>query len=201
MIIIHGKVLNEGIAIGRISYFEHTFQEIKPNKITDPSIEFSKFEIAKTKAIEELTELYEKARIDVGEDNALIFDIHRMLIEDEDFISAIEDKIKTQYLNAGYAVFKTGEDFADSFAAMEDEYMQERAIDIKDIVKRILSILDGKNAGSIEDMSIILSQELTPVKLYNWIEKDSGVCNKIRFCQFSHSDFSKSKKYPGCFRY
>ena len=163
MIIIRGKVLNEGIAIGRISYFEHTFQEIKPNKITDPSIEFSKFEIAKTKAIEELTELYEKARIDVGEDHAMIFDIHRMLMEDEDFISAIEDKIKTQYLNAGYAVFKTGEDFADSFAAMEDEYMQERAIDIKDIVKRILSILDGKkNAGSIEDMSIILSQELTP---------------------------------------
>ena len=163
MIIIRGKELNEGIAIGRISYFEHTFQEIKPNKITDPSIEFSKFEIAKTKAIEELTELYEKARIDVGEDHAMIFDIHRMLMEDEDFISAIEDKIKTQYLNAGYAVFKTGEDFADSFAAMEDEYMQERAIDIKDIVKRILSILDGKkNAGSIEDMSIILSQELTP---------------------------------------
>jgi phosphotransferase system enzyme I (PtsI) len=163
MIIIRGKVLYEGIAIGRISYFEHTFQEIKPNKITDPSIEFSKFEIAKTKAIEELTELYEKARIDVGEDHAMIFDIHRMLMEDEDFISAIEDKIKTQYLNAGYAVFKTGEDFADSFAAMEDEYMQERAIDIKDIVKRILSILDGKkNAGSIEDMSIILSQELTP---------------------------------------
>ena len=163
MIIIRGKVLYEGIAIGRISYFEHTFQEIKPNKITDPSIEFSKFEIAKTKAIEELTELYEKARIDVGEDHAMIFDIHRMLMEGEDFISAIEDKIKTQYLNAGYAVFKTGEDFADSFAAMEDEYMQERAIDIKDIVKRILSILDGKkNAGSIEDMSIILSQELTP---------------------------------------
>ena len=163
MIIICGKVLNEGIAIGRISYIEHILKEIKPTKITDPSIEFSKFENAKTKAINELTELYEKARNDVGEDNALIFDIHRMLIEDEDFISAIEDKIKNQYLNARYAVFKTGEDFADSFAAMEDEYMQERAIDIKDIVKRILSILDGKkNAGSIEDMSIILSQELTP---------------------------------------
>ncbi|NMA64780.1 MAG: phosphoenolpyruvate--protein phosphotransferase [Clostridiaceae bacterium] len=163
MKVICGKVLNEGIAIGKISYIEHTLQEIKPTKITDPSIEFSKFEIAKTKAIEELTELYEQARIDVGEDHALIFDIHRMLIEDEDFIGAIEDKIKTQYLNARYAVFKTGEDFADSFAAMEDKYMQERAIDIKDIVKRILSILDGKkNADNIEDMSIVISEELTP---------------------------------------
>ena len=162
MKIINGKVLNKGIAIGRISYFEHSVQEIIPAEIKDPDIEYSKFESAKTKAIEELTEIYEKARNDVGEDDAIIFDVHRMLIEDEDFISAIEDKIKAQYLNAKYAVFKTGKEFADSFAKMDDKYMQERAIDIKDITKRILRILDGKNAGNIEDMSIVISDELTP---------------------------------------
>lgn len=163
MKIIYGKALNKGIAIGRISYIEHSIQEIAPNKITDPGIEYNKFEIAKTKALEELTEIYEKALNDVGEDHAMIFDVHRMMLEDEDFIDAIADKIKGQYLNAKYAVFKTGEDFADSFATMEDKYMQERAIDIKDIVKRILRILDGrKNAGNIEDSSIVISEELTP---------------------------------------
>ena len=163
MKIIYGKALNKGIAIGKISYIEHSIQEIAPNKITDPGIEYNKFEIAKTKALEELTEIYEKALNDVGEDHAMIFDVHRMMLEDEDFIDAIADKIKGQYLNAKYAVFKTGEDFADSFATMEDKYMQERAIDIKDIVKRILRILDGrKNAGNIEDSSIVISEELTP---------------------------------------
>lgn len=163
MEIKYGKVLNKGVAIGRLRYVEHSVQEIQSTKIADPDLEYSKFEIAKTKAIKELTEIYEKVRNDVGEDHAMIFDIHRMLIEDEDFIGAIEDKIKTRYLNARYAVFKTGEVFADNFAAMEDKYMQERAIDIKDITKRILRILDGeKNAGSLGDLSIVISEELTP---------------------------------------
>jgi phosphotransferase system enzyme I (PtsI) len=163
MKIIYGKVLNKGIAIGRISYIGHSDQEIKPVEITDPYSEFSKFESARSKAIEELTELYKKASNVVGENEAMIFEVHRMLLEDEDFTGAIEDKIKNRYLDARYAVFETGKEFAESFSAMEEQYMQERAIDIKDITKRILLILEGKkHAGDIEDKSIVISDELTP---------------------------------------
>jgi phosphotransferase system enzyme I (PtsI) len=163
MVKISGKAIVEGIAIGKIKFLDNPAIEIKQSSITDPEAEYSRFEIAKSKALDELKELYEKALNEVGENDAAIFEIHRMLIEDDDFINAVTDKIKMQYLNSEYAVSMTGEEFAGIFAQMEDKYMKEREIDIRDISRRIIRILQGrKESNTIEMPSIVASIDLTP---------------------------------------
>lgn len=163
MEVITGKAVVQGIAVGKICYVDDSQEEIKPGRITDPEAEYKKFETARSKAAEELAGLYEKAFREAGENNAAIFEVHRMLLEDEDFIDSIADKIKAQYLNAEYAVFKTGEELAGIFARMENQTMKERAIDIRDIAGRIQNILGGReDPGMTERPSIVVSKELTP---------------------------------------
>ena len=124
MEIFYGKAIFRGIAIGKILFNSKDKQQVRRTKIDDAEAEISRFEKAKEEASQELEELYNKALKEVGESNAAIFEVHSMMLEDDDFNDAIIEKIKNQLVNAEYAVAKTGDDLADMFANMEDEYFR-----------------------------------------------------------------------------
>lgn len=160
----NGKSVFSGIAIGRISVYKKGEQQVKRNKITDVDAELNRFEDAKKTAIEQLQGLYEKALKEVGEANAAIFEVHQMMLDDGDYNESITNIIKSQEVNAEYAVASTGDNFSQMFAAMEDDYMRARAADIKDISERIISILSGNSDGAIgaDEPAIIVADDLAP---------------------------------------
>ena len=160
----NGKSVFSGIAIGRISVYKKGEQQVKRNRITDVDAELSRFEDAKKTAIEQLQGLYDKALKEVGEANAAIFEVHQMMLDDGDYNESIANIIKSQEVNAEYAVASTGDNFSQMFAAMEDDYMRARAADIKDISERIISILSGKgdNAIGADEPAIIVADDLAP---------------------------------------
>lgn len=160
----NGKSVFGGIAIGRISVYKKGEQQVKRNRITDVDAELSRFEDAKKTAIEQLQGLYDKALKEVGEANAAIFEVHQMMLDDGDYNESIANIIKSQEVNAEYAVASTGDNFSQMFAAMEDDYMRARAADIKDISERIISILSGKgdNAIGADEPAIIVADDLAP---------------------------------------
>lgn len=164
MEIYNGKSVFGGIAIGRISVYKKGEQQVKRNRITDVDAELSRFEDAKKTAIEQLQGLYNKALKEVGEANAAIFEVHQMMLDDGDYNESIANIIKSQEVNAEYAVASTGDNFSQMFAAMEDDYMRARAADIKDISERIISILSGKgdNAIGADEPAIIVADDLAP---------------------------------------
>lgn len=164
MEIYNGKSVFGGIAIGRISVYKKGEQQVKRNRITDVDAELSRFEDAKKTAIEQLQGLYNKALKEVGEANAAIFEVHQMMLDDGDYNESIANIIKSQEVNAEYAVASTGDNFSQMFAAMEDDYMRARAADIKDISERIISILSGKGdkAISTDEPAIIVADDLAP---------------------------------------
>lgn len=164
MEIYNGKSVFGGIAIGRISVYKKGEQQVKRNRITDVDAERSRFEDAKKTAIEQLQGLYDKALKEVGEANAAIFEVHQMMLDDGDYNESIANIIKSQEVNAEYAVASTGDNFSQMFAAMEDDYMRARAADIKDISERIISILSGKgdNAIGADEPAIIVADDLAP---------------------------------------
>ncbi len=164
MEIYNGKSVFGGIAIGRISVYKKGEQQVKRNRITDVDAELSRFEDAKKTAIEQLQGLYDKALKEVGEANAAIFEVHQMMLDDGDYNESIANIIKSQEVNAEYAVASTGDNFSQMFAAMEDDYMRARAADIKDISERIISILSGKgdNAIGADEPAIIVADDLAP---------------------------------------
>lgn len=164
MEIYNGKSVFGGIAIGRISVYKKGEQQVKRNRITDVDAELSRFEDAKKTAIEQLQGLYDKALKEVGEANAAIFEVHQMMLDDGDYNESIANIIKSQEVNAEYAVASTGDNFSQMFAAMEDDYMRARAADIKDISERIISILSGKgdNAIGTDEPAIIVADDLAP---------------------------------------
>lgn len=159
-----GKSVFGGIAIGKISVYKKGEQQVKRTRINDTSAELERFADAKKKTIAQLKELYEKALKEVGEANAAIFEIHQMMLEDEDFTEAVENIIQTQQVNAEYAVAVTGDNFSNMFAAMEDEYMQGRAADVKDISERLIHVLAGENKFGVDmrEPVIILAEDLAP---------------------------------------
>lgn len=164
MKIYNGKSVFGGIAIGRISVYKKGEQQVKRNKITDVDGELSRFEAAKKTAIEQLQDLYDKALKEVGEANAAIFEVHQMMLDDGSYNESIANIIKSQEVNAEYAVASTGDNFSQMFAAMEDDYMRARAADIKDISERIITILSGgndKTIGALEPV-IIAADDLAP---------------------------------------
>lgn len=164
MKIYNGKSVFGGIAIGRISVYKKGEQQVKRNKITDVDGELSRFEAAKKTAIEQLQGLYDKALKEVGEANAAIFEVHQMMLDDGSYNESIANIIKSQEVNAEYAVASTGDNFSQMFAAMEDDYMRARAADIKDISERIITILSGgndKTIGALEPV-IIAADDLAP---------------------------------------
>ena len=159
-----GKSVYGGIAIGPIKVIKKDNSQVKRIHITDTESEVNRFFQAKQNSKEQLEKLYEKAVLEVGEANAAIFDIHNMMLDDLDYIESIENVIRTQSVNAEYAVALTGDNFSEMFSAMDDDYMKARASDVKDISERII-----RNLAKIEDINssfdesvIIVADDLAP---------------------------------------
>lgn len=159
-----GKSVYGGIAIGPIKVIKKDNSQVKRIHITDTESEVNRFVQAKQNSKEQLEKLYEKAVLEVGEANAAIFDIHNMMLDDLDYIESIENVIRTQSVNAEYAIALTGDNFSEMFSAMNDDYMKARASDVKDISERII-----RNLAKIEDINssfdesvIIVADDLAP---------------------------------------
>lgn len=159
-----GKAVYKGIAMGEIIVFRKDDDQVKRYRTEDSDAELKRFNKAKEEAVGQLGELYEKAVKEVGESSAAIFEIHQMLLEDEDYLDAIHNMILIEHVNAEYAVAKTGENFASMFARMDDDYMQSRAVDVRDISNRVVRLLGGKGGGDakLNKPSIIIADDLTP---------------------------------------
>ena len=159
-----GKAVYKGIALGKISVLRKTENVVKRVKIEDVDGELQRVEAAKAQAIEQLGKLYDKAVKEVGEASAAIFEVHQMMLEDLDFNEAIENVIRTQEVNAEYAVASTGDSFSEMFASMDDDYMKARAVDIKDISERLVQNLagNGDNGLDFTEPVIVVADDLTP---------------------------------------
>lgn len=159
-----GKSVFGGIAIGRISVYKKDEQQVKREKITDADAEMKRYEEAKEEAIRQLQGLYDKAVKEVGEANAAIFEIHQMMLDDGDYNESVDNIVRTQQVNAEYAVAVTGDNFSKMFAAMEDDYMRARSADIKDISERLIKVLSGDRAGGLNtgEPVIIVADDLAP---------------------------------------
>lgn len=164
MTTLRGKGVYGAIALGRISVFTRKEASVKRTHIDDIEAEKARLAAAKEKAVEQLQEIYNKALKEVGEANAQIFEIHMMMIEDEDYNDSISSIIETQSVNAEYAVAVTADNFAAMFAAMDDAYMQARSADVKDISNRIISCLseEESESRSSDEKVIICADDLAP---------------------------------------
>ncbi len=164
MELFKGKGVFGGIAIGKISLYKRKQNQIKRNRVEDTEAEITRFQDAKVKAISQLKELYNKALTEVGEANAAIFEVHQMMLEDEDYIDSVHNIIRSQGVNAEYAIGTTADNFVAIFSAMDDAYMRERAADIKDISERIITILTGGTDRAIvtDEPVIIIADDLAP---------------------------------------
>ena len=164
MITLTGKSVFGGVAIGRIAFYKRNEITIKRIHVDDTEGEVKRFETAKEKAVAQLQELYNKAMEDVGESNAMIFEIHQMMLEDLDYVESIVNIITTQKVNAEYAIGTTADNFAAMFQAMDDAYMQGRAADVKDVSERLLQVLsdNSTDAMKMDEPSIIAADDLVP---------------------------------------
>lgn len=160
MVKLQGKGVFEGIAIGPIAFYKRSREQIHKRNIEDPKEEIWRFERARTLAMKQLGSLHEKAVLEAGEESAMIFQVHQMMLEDPDYVDAVKDTIRTQSVNAEYAVSVTGENFSRMFASMDDAYMKERAADVKDISRRVLRNLSGTfREGLTTDIPVILAAD------------------------------------------
>ncbi|MBC8615003.1 MULTISPECIES: phosphoenolpyruvate--protein phosphotransferase [Clostridia] len=164
MQIYNGKSVFGGIAIGKISVYQKKEQQVKRVKIDDPEQEMARYEKAKAEGIKQLQGLYDKALREVGEANAAIFEVHQMMMEDDGYNESVENIIRSQGVNAEYAVATTGDNYAQMFSAMDDDYMRERATDVRDISERLLTILNGEETGAVDadEPKIIVAEDLAP---------------------------------------
>ena len=159
-----GKSVCSGIAIGKIRVYKKDVQQVKRTKAKDPESELARLASAKEEAVRQLKCLYDKALKEVGEANAAIFEVHQMMLEDVDYNESVENIVRSQEVNVEYAVAATGDNFSRMFSAMDDDYMRERAADVKDISERLLAVLNGRNAGTAEteEPVIIVADDLAP---------------------------------------
>ena len=164
MLKLSGKAVYKGIVLGKITVLKKKEHQIKREKITDAEAEIERLEHAGRKAQEQLKELYDKAVKEVGEASAAIFEVHQMMLEDEDYLDAIHNMIRTEMVAAEYAVAVTGDNFSEMFASMDDDYMKARAADIKDISSRLIQNLLGQDEEYLADdePSIIVAEDLSP---------------------------------------
>lgn len=164
MIKYKGKSVYGGIAIGKIHLMSNKKRQITGNKIDNTENELERFEAAKREAQRQLGDLYDKAKSEVGEANAAIFEIHQMMLEDDDYLDSIRNIITQQSVNAEYAVGITSDNFSEMFSSMDDAYMKERAADVRDISDRIIGILAGASAANnkFKEPVIILADDLAP---------------------------------------
>ena len=161
---IEGKSVYSGVAIGRLAIYHKADNQVKREKISDVEAELARFEEARNTAKEQLAGLYEKALKEVGEVNAAIFEVHQMMLDDLDYVESVTNMIQSQEVNAEYAVATTGDTLSEVFASMDDDYMRERAADVKDISNRVIAILQGKGAGGLnaDEPVILLADDLAP---------------------------------------
>ena len=159
-----GKSVFGGIAIGKIMVYEKGEHQVKRVKITDAEAEKNRYYEAVEIAFKQLGELHDKALREVGEANAAIFEIHQMMLEDDDYKESVEHIIESQMVNAEYAIAQTGDNFSQMFAAMDDEYMRGRAADVKDITERLLGILSGNTGSGVDadEPVIMVAEDLAP---------------------------------------
>lgn len=161
---MEGKSVFGGVATGRLSIYKKDDQVVKRLKVDDAEAEIKRYEEASARAKEQLAELYEKAMKEVGETSAAIFEVHQMMLDDLDYVEAVTNMIQTQNVNAEYAVAMTGDNFAEIFASMDDDYMKARAADVKDISNRVISVLQGTSDTGIEgnEPVILVAEDLAP---------------------------------------
>ncbi|MCI6537284.1 phosphoenolpyruvate--protein phosphotransferase [uncultured Eubacterium sp.] len=173
MNVYQGKSVFGGIAIGHLCVYKKGEQQVTRQKIEDVEAEVKRFQDAKEAAQAQLGELYDKAVKEVGEANAAIFEMHQMLLEDEDYQDSVENIIRTQQVNAEYATAVTSDHFSSMFAEMDDDYMKERAADIRDISERVIANLNGENKSKVvtDEPVIILADDLAPSETVQ-LEKD-----------------------------
>lgn len=159
-----GKSIFKGITIGKILFYQKGEQPVKRVKIEDTAEQIKRYEDARAKAAEQLQGLYEKALKEVGEANAAVFEVHQMMLEDDDYIDSVVNIIETQQVNAEFAVATTGDNFAKMFAEMEDDYFKARAADVKDISERMVNILSGNESGGAlgDEPVIVVAEDLAP---------------------------------------
>lgn len=164
MEVYNGKSVFGGIAIGKLHIYNKKNLQVKRERVEDTEKEVERFDAAKDAAIRQLGELYEKAVASVGEANAAIFEIHQMMLQDDDYIESVENMIRSQQINAEYAVAMTGDNFANMFAAMDDDYMRGRAADVKDVSERVIAVLSGQDSEGMEtdEPVIIVADDLAP---------------------------------------
>lgn len=164
MLELSGTGVSGGIAIGGLYLLSNEKKPVARKHVDDAAQEISRYTDAKSKAVEQLSELYDKALTQVGEQGALLFEVHQMMLEDEDYCESISNIITQQKVNAEYAVAVTADNFAKMFSEMDDPYMQGRAADVKDISGRLISILSGEHHGGVEiDRPVIIAaDDLSP---------------------------------------
>ena len=164
MITLEGKSVFGGVAIGKIQFYKRNEITIKRTRVEDVEAEVERFRNAKAKTLELLKGLYEKALEDVGEANAMIFEAHQLMLEDPDYVESIENIIRTQDVNAEYAIGATADNFAAIFEAMDDAYMQGRAADVRDVSERLLQALCSQNETVMvmDEPVIIAADDLVP---------------------------------------
>lgn len=164
MITLEGKSVFGGVAIGKIQFYKRNEITIKRTRVEDVEVEVERFQNAKAKTLELLKGLYEKALEDVGEANAMIFEAHQLMLEDPDYVESIENIIRTQDVNAEYAIGATADNFAAIFEAMDDAYMQGRAADVRDVSERLLQALSSQNETVMvmDEPVIIAADDLVP---------------------------------------
>ena len=161
---IFGKGVSKGVAAGPISFYRRASGVIPRHEVSDTAAELERFRTARETAKEQLGKLYDKALAEAGEDAAMLFEAHQMMLDDLDFVESIEGLIENDSLNAEAAVSDTGAQFAEMFAAMDDSYMQARAADIRDISARVIGILTGEGeSGIVSDVPcIVAADDLAP---------------------------------------
>ena len=164
MQIFEGKSVFGGIAMGKIRVYKKDAQQVKRVKVADEEAEIARYVQARDTAMQQLQQLYEKALQEIGETNAAIFEVHQMMLEDDDYNESVENIIRMEQVNAEYAVASTGDNFAEMFASMDDDYMRGRAADVRDISERVIGILSGAAADGIaaDEPVIIVADDLAP---------------------------------------
>ena len=159
-----GKTVYKGIQMGPVLVLKGNDSQVKRDKIQDADAEIERVGLAVEKAQQQLGKLYDKAVKEVGETSAAIFEVHQIMLEDEDYLDAIHNMIRTEMVNAEYAVAVTGDNFSEMFAGMDDDYMKARAADIKDISNRLVQNLQGKEDIDLNssEPAIIVADDLSP---------------------------------------
>lgn len=193
-----GKTVYNGITMGKVLVLRKDQEQIRRTKVENPEQEIKRVQDAVDTSKQQLAMLYDKAVKEVGASSAAIFEVHQMMLEDEDYLDAVYHVIRTEMVNAEYAVAVTGDNFAGMFVGMDDEYMQARAADIKDISARLVQNLSGQGGVDFSAMepSIIVAEDLSPSETVQMDKKENiGICDSTWLYKFAHGHSCPHDEY------